>query len=132
MPAPRNSVPYARIEPSLEARLLWCLREAVRRCYPKQWIAAEALGLTPGHLSEQLSGAEPFDLRRLARAPEAAHEFSALLAKALGHELAKRNTASDRKRRRAIALHCVELTRAILNDEDDDEPGAFPFLTPTP
>lgn len=127
-PAPRNSVATERAEPSLEHRLLWCLREAVRRTFDKQGLAADAMGIDRGHFSNQLNGIEPFDFRRLGRVPETATEFAALLAKAAGHRLASHNTDAARRRRRAVALHCIELTRVVLEAEDDDEPGAFPFL----
>jgi hypothetical protein len=127
--APGNTVAFPSPTPGKivapEHIALACLREALRRCYDKQGVAAAALGLDQGHLSAQLNGTEAFDMRRLARTPVAAAEFAALFAKAMGHTLASPTTIADRRRRQAIALHCIALTRAVL---DEDEPLTPPTL----
>lgn len=127
---PRKSVACEVAEPSLDHRALWCAREACRRVIGKQEAAARAFGKSPGHFSRQLSGLDPLPLTQLATVPEVFIEFAALLAKACGHRLATRATAAQRRRHQAMRLQLLDLTRLVLDAEDDEDPGAFaPFAT---
>lgn len=110
--------------------MLELLREAIRRTVGSQKAAAIALYGTDTrgpYLCRQLAGLESVTLEQLARAPEILREWSALLAKANGHRLARCLTRDQRRRRIEMRTHAVELARLDLEEalaEDDATSGA--------